>query len=502
MRFTDTRPHAKRFLTLLGSFHETDPRMWYYQPALSLFEQWEEDTRGKKRLMIGEGEQDLWGVSQSLEESIRHNYSELGLLCFLAKEFNVPMISGEPPDYSELVHLSKEFPPEENQLYYWLRALPVRARIPESKRPEFRMYMEEVCDVLQRGVGKLALVHSLPDLDFSYENFIIQYKSHFNEEPHPDCPKMNDLFLRFTSAEMEDEAFASQPIARIAKRIMQLRDAHLAALYARHWFANETSIFSWYGINHTLAVSGLMHNFGYPLRRVNGRGTVFQKGYILHEERQRNTAFKMGWTGGVVRTTSVSLHMGERFLALNGEIPSKEKRNAIKTYFAAKANESFCSSPYIEYAAHTYRRWDSYFFGLCRKFEKFAETHIDPLLPEPLGGYMQLYHNRPNALLKAHGRLLFAFKVEPRELTGFTERLGTLSESFFQGATNDGFGMSEAAVAFISASKHLATLRCLMRNIDSMDLTAVEQLRYVVEALDYLEQTKNDVETIIGPVPE
>lgn len=251
-------------LTVLGSYHNTDPAHWCYDGAFYFFDDWRESTEGKKRIVIAEGEQDLWGLAPTLRQSIEQYYSEVGWQCYVADSYDIPIISGEPPNYGEIPQLIHEgqYSPSELLLYYGIREIPLWHRMSDNKE-DFDTYMQKVFAIYQRKLGRLAITHSLDELDFTYSRFQEDYKRHFNAEPDPQSPEMNELHLKYTSAEMAEDEFSAQPIARVAKRVMELRNAHLGAVYDDH-LKNGESVFSWYGMYHTLALAKYVRHFGKP----------------------------------------------------------------------------------------------------------------------------------------------------------------------------------------------------------------------------------------------
>lgn len=221
-------------LMVLGSYHDTDPNRWYYAAAFECFEDWEERTRGRPRIIIAEGEQELWGYASTIHESIERHYSEVGWQCFLANTYDIPMISGEPPNYGEIPRIMKhmtvdDLEDEPLDLSSELPAADLFRELPplfrmDGDKPDEETYMRQVCGIYQQKLGRLAIAHpEVLDLDYSYEHFLSLHKKYFGREFGPTTEEMNKLYLKYTAAEMEEESFARLPVARIAPHIKRRR---------------------------------------------------------------------------------------------------------------------------------------------------------------------------------------------------------------------------------------------------------------------------------------
>lgn len=284
-------PTNPQQLIAIGSFHITDPEHWFYEPANAIFHNWEEATRKSDRVLIAEGDQNLWGLGKTPGQAIAEHYSTVGIQCFWAETHNIPIISGEPPNYGDIGQLLLEFAPEEVLLHYGIISIPCLYRMQGSEKPSLDDYMEErVFPSYARHLGKLASTlpdaHPLHTFDFTYSNFKHLYRTHFNAEPSAGDSELNELYLRITSAHLESSNFANRPIARIAPRRRDLRYGNLGAVQANLW-AQGVSSFAWRGIFHTMALDKYYDQFGQatnpPLEgwEISSRTS---SGYLLRHE--------------------------------------------------------------------------------------------------------------------------------------------------------------------------------------------------------------------------
>lgn len=484
-----------QYLTILGSHHDTNAERPYYGDAFFCFEDWEAATFDKPRLIIAEGEQELWGVGRTLRHSIENHYSEVGWQCYLADSYDIPIISGEPPNYSELTQLVEDgYPLNELLLYYGIREIPVWHRM-EGDKEDFDSYMERVFAIYKRKLGKLALTHSLPDLGFSYSAFLESYKNHFNDLPDPESAEMNELYLKYTSA-LNDESFAEQAIARVAKRIMNLRDAHIGATYERYW-KEKVSIFSWYGMNHTLALAKYLQDFGSRMEvpRDLAKGFSFQDGHIHLEHAHsvgpdvvefyvRETA-KKRWEEKTPQWPHWLRHP---------EAPpsSPEDAAGIKAHFQERVMLPISETSYIHYVTHPARQWNTKFFTFFKDLESYAEEYIDPA-HRALDQYVPLpqheTHPHEATELAATKRLMWAFLpycdtlADYRDFAGRVEELHSLIVGLAFVARQERL---DATLAYDAITKHVIGLVANIDNIRSANLNATEYLQYILEVLDHI----------------
>lgn len=499
------RAHEGQHLTILGSYHDTNSEHPYYNSAYFCFEDWEEATLGKPRIIIAEGEQELWGRATTLRHSIENHYSEVGWQCFLADSYDIPIISGEPSNYGELAQLVRDgYPPDELLLYYGIREIPCWHRMGEGKE-DFESYMEKVFAIYKRKLGKLALTSSFPDLGFSYPAFLQSYKNHFNDLPDPESSEMNKLYLKYTSA-MNDESFSKQAIARVAKRVMNLRDAHIGATYERYW-QRGVSIFSWYGMHHTLALAKYLQNFGErkDAPRKLTHAFSFQEGYIYTEDTpptamgpdmvQLDIQKKLD-----KRNDTKPLPWPNWLLDVDAPPPSVEQRVNIKTHFEERVTLPISETSYIHHIIHPNRQWNLYFFSFFKDLEGYAEESIDPIyanadkyMPLP-SRELQPFEKTEYAALK---RLLWAFVPYSDTLSDyrdFADRVEELGSLIIGSALTAGYERSDATLAFDAVSKHVVGLAASIENIRSVGLNSTEYLQYCLEMLDHMTKQREPFE--------
>lgn len=492
-------------LTILGSHHDTNSEHPYYNSAYFCFEDWEEATLDKPRIIIAEGEQDLWGKGATLRNAIENHYSEVGWQCFLADSYDIPIISGEPPNYGELAQLVHDgYPPSELLLYYGIREIPCWHRMGEDKE-DFESYMEKVFAIYKRKLGKLALTCPLPDLGFSYPAFLESYKNHFNELPDPESSEMNQLYLKYTSA-MNEESFSNQAIARVARRVMNLRDAHIGATYERYW-QKGVSIFSWYGMNHTLSLSKHLQSFGEQrnIPRELSRGFSFQEGHIC------TTAPSPITMGPDIVQFDIQTKLDKRndkeplpwpnwLLNFDAPLPSLDECASIKNHFEERVTLPISETSYIHHIIHPNRQWNLYFFSFFKDLESYAEEYIDPIYADA-DKYMPLPSRELQPFEKteytALKRLLWAFASYSETLPDYQDfagRLDELGSLIITSALTAGYERSEAALAYDAVSKHVAGLAASIENIRSVGLNSTEYLQYCLELLDHMTKQREPFE--------
>ncbi len=491
---------------VLGSRHNTNASHNYYDWAFSCFELWEERTAHENRIMVAEGEQDLWGVAPTLQTSVEHHYSEVGWQCFLADTYDIPIISGEPANYGEIAQLAKDgsYPPDELLLYYGIREIPLWHR--GERKEDFDSYMERVFDIYQRKLGRLAITHSLEGIDFTYPRFLEAYKQHFDNVPDPTSREMNDLYLKFTSAELAEAAFSKQAIARVAKRVMNLRDAHLGATYNKYR-QKDFSIFSWYGINHTLALAKYLQSFGTP-QPLPGRfvsAFSFQGGEIIEGSNSpRNGPAKIQ-----AAAYKIFAERPEQSVVWPKWLrPIKSPLDAayVKQHYKNRTL-IFRDVPYINpYLVRPTKLWNPDFFMLSNHLEKTVEQELDPLIEkdclDPTWERFDMFRkmfsllDNPGILPDeklAHialRRLLWAFETSPRDHSEFMNRIEELRRVLYSTALHEGYEEHHAVLAFDTASKHLVAIRHNLKNILAAKLTPAEHLQYALDVLDHLLYSK------------
>lgn len=488
-------------LMVLGTYHNTDARQPYYDWAFSCFDLWENRTLHDNRIIIAEGEQDVWGRASTIEASIEQHYSEVGWQCFLADTYDIPIISGEPANCGELAELVRDgsYSPDELLLYYGIREIPVWHRMAGDKE-SFDSYMEKVFDIYKRKLGRLAIIHSLDGINFSYPNFLETYKKHFNDAPDPISSEMNDLYLKYTSA------------ARVAKRVMKLRDTHLGATYERYW-QKGYNIFSWYGIYHTLALSKFLSDFGTPQALPNEliTGPSFQGSEIVEGSR-------VSLAGPRKIQASIQKIFAERsaedivWPKWLRPIKSSEDAAYVKQHFMDRAALPLSDTSYINYLVQPTKLWNPDFFMLSNYLEKTVEQEIDPLIQQssldPTWVHGEMFRGifsqlddpatSPDTRLYhiTSRRLTWAFEVPLQEYDEFADRIEELRQLIHTAALHEGHGAHHAALGFDVVSKHLLVIRRDLKNVFAAHLTAAEHLQYALELLDHLLHNK-ELDSII-----
>lgn len=504
--------HAAQRLTALGSFHINDPEHWHYEPAATIFHNWEVATRRAERFLIAEGDQDLWGLGETPGEAIKEHYSSVGLQCLWAETYDIPIISGEPPNYSDIGQLMLEFPPEEVLLHYGIIQIPLLYRMQAANKPSLDEFMEgQMFPSYQRQLGKLVLSlpdsHPLHDFDFTYNNFKILYRRHFKEEPTAEDAELNEFYLRITSAQFEPPDFATQPVARVALRRRDLRYSHLGAVQAALW-SKRASSFTWRGIFHTMALDEYLDQFGHSMPPSLEIGDISSKttsGYLLTPESKLiKTDYEWNpWDSSPVQRS-------ERLLPAHFLNPHRKPNEAAKArakaYFSQRAARPIGPNAYIAHLTQPFAEWKAGFSATCKELEVAA----DQLFPEFMASYgrlkgathahgwgeraaglfddprvSRLFFDKNahicDALLAACFRLRdnFCLAETKYDYAPFNRRVLQLFKCFVYSAQN----IQQAVTAFNTASKHLSALPAWQ--LREAGLTPIEALQHALELLDY-----------------
>jgi hypothetical protein len=495
------RKHDGQYFTLLGSYHNTDADYWYYDAAFYFFDDWQNSTAGKKRVIIAEGEQDLWGVAPTLQKSVEEHYSEIGWQCFLADSYDIPIISGEPSNYGEIAQLVYEgqYSPQELLLYYGIREIPVWHRMTGNKE-DFDTYMERVFAIYQRKLGKLALTHRFGNVSFSYAHFKEGYKQHFDAEPDPSSPEMNELYLSYTSAYMAEAEFAQQPIARVAKRVMQLRDAHLGAVYDDH-LQNGESVFSWYGVFHTFRLAGYLRHFGKPWhapREVITERSTWQESFIVQGLRrlpmgpdkiQTAVYNLLNWKSN----RSMPPEWPEWLLSLDNPEPTAYQASHIKNHFQSRSEFPPSSDGYIRYVAGSHKGWGAAFVAY-NQLERVSDE-LEPIIQNELANSWvnsEIFEKSSvdPIIIDDFRRLIWALRVTEEGYPEVAARLTDLRVHIAAAGSVNGYSQEVAALTFTTISKHLTGLCHTLYNVYDVFLSPTEQLYYMLDTLDHMLRNK------------
>lgn len=494
-------------LTSLGTHHSRAPEHWYYPLTAALFKEWEEETRDRPRIMVAEGYQDLWRLGATPEQAIQDHYSEVGLMCFWAEKYDIPIVSGEPPHYAEIGQLMLEFPPEEVLAHYGIIAIPI------INRPSLDEYMEEdVFPSYQRKLGKLALTlpasHPLHGFDFSYQHFRKVHTAYFNEAPVANDPKWNEFYLSVTSPELESAHFARSAVARVAKRRRELRDSHLGARLTDYWQAGR-NIFTWYGIYHTLSLEPYLKKFGHPLllnANVRFRRTP-QEGYLIDPQEVPRQLTPEDQSPLALHDPSPRDHLPPPLALLDGYTFPYPSVSRLQAHLQQRVTEPINCEAYMAQLLPPYP-WKADLSELYQSFEEIADDIFFLLRPpySDIARYIRNSHNflgfpdsnhdifrhfdndsqSQNTFLAACFRVNQRYCHEETESYLLNQRLTHLFETILA-TTAD---VQQATLVFDTISKHLVALEAYHRsyflfNHEFDIVTAVERLQYYLDLLDY-----------------
>lgn len=550
LRYPEVSGHDvdQQHFILLGSHHINNPNHWYYPIAGKIFKAWEGATRGKPRSLVAEGDPELWRRGETTSEAIRQHYGEVGLLCLIAENYDIPIVSGEPLNYGEIAQLMLEFPPEEVLLYYGIISIPLlnRMQVHSKPKPSLDEYMErQVFPSYMRKLGKLALTlpvsHPLRGFEFTPHNFKTLYKTHFGANPEAGNEALNEFYLKITSAEMHETAFASQAIARVALRRRELRDGYLGALYNNLWYEQGLNIFSWYGCHHTHSLDPYLGQFGIkevlpqeyqelttshtesgyliaPLRlnhyRSAANQSLLRRRLQASREANRKWAIQLqqGLNQPLPRPPVGELALPPQFIDPRIDCPQQPLAIAIKEYFSAKAQQPPGGDDYIRYLTQPLPRWRDAFFALLSDLEEYGDWISEPLTApyENLDSFVQstsikeaifdgLFDGQRNlsdlfdkddpnrsTLMAACARLVLSFCGEPSDNRQFNQCALELYDKFATLAPD----AQQAVVAFDTASKQLVSMHYRTYDVGIAGLTPVERLYHCLDLLEHEARTR------------
>ncbi|MBI5123705.1 hypothetical protein HZA75_07640 [Candidatus Roizmanbacteria bacterium] len=248
---------SKHFV-VLGVHHRTEPLDAQFKSIKKEFRAWLKKTEGTKRMLIVEGRIPV--SSDDEDSSIRTERGEAGLLAFWAKEYTIPIISGEPqPQWSEANDVARLFDKDEEvrskdvtgkeitAYYYLARHISQWHRIPQGKRGDINTYIKQTINLYLQA-------WQWHDFEFFYEDFLRVHEKLYNSQ----LDLMdNNFFLEQTVNFKQGKT----PVQRVAQAVNDLRDKNLANLYAKYWNRN-ISVFSLFGMPHTLRIAGILNTFG------------------------------------------------------------------------------------------------------------------------------------------------------------------------------------------------------------------------------------------------
>lgn len=328
---------------------------------------------------------------------------------------------------------------------------------------------------------------------------------HFGDEPNAEDSKLNDLYLKITSAELEPEDFANQAIASIALRRRELRYQHLAAVQARLWKKERASTFLWRGIFHTMALDGYFNQFGHstkPPVKFWKTTNRTKSGYLLDRGgKLEDTDYE--WNPWRYELRNRSEHPLPPYLIEPFAKPDAAAIANMKSYFRKRAREPIGPSPYITHLTQPFKEWKAGFSNVCKELESHIEKIETPrwasydiqalftggfLTGRMYKGLLENTRTTPfffsgnkhicNVLSTACARLNLHFCYMFDDFALFNRRISELAERFIYSAET----IEQGVAAFNTASKHITGIP---RPPDEANLTPVESLHYCLEMIEH-----------------
>lgn len=195
----------------------------------SILESWKAflESGKENRVVLIEG--GMRPLTTSINEAIT-NYSEAGLMVYLANKEEVPIFSPEPDPIFEINSLLKVFSKEEIEYYYFARLVNQWNRL--TKKTDFESYISRYLEIDKKDSG-------WRDFDFSVRYMV---EIHNKNKDH-----------KFDSILCKECCYndSNPSINPVSSQSSLIRDEHIVTEILRLWKENK-SIFVVYGSGHAI----------------------------------------------------------------------------------------------------------------------------------------------------------------------------------------------------------------------------------------------------------
>jgi hypothetical protein len=245
---------------------------WFFQ----------ESTKGKECVLVGEGDEMEIDYTNSHLEIISHANGEQALLRQLAYENGIGFRS---PDkgFPEAQSISPSFSNDDIVLYYFMRYGPQMYRGGIVEAEAVKAYLDARLETLRDAFCE-PTNSRFCDFDFSYEHLTQLYEARYGK---PFTPLDAELLAEETVGHLFHTDKAPRPgesnVSLISREVNLLRRKNLLLLYEELWREGK-SIYSIFGIPHIVDLEDEIRKFGKSLQTIYATpGTVRERALPLGE---------------------------------------------------------------------------------------------------------------------------------------------------------------------------------------------------------------------------
>jgi hypothetical protein len=239
---------GSQLLYYFGESHSFDPKRKQWKQVKKFWNEFLEDTKGKKRIVFLEGGNP---PADTTERKSIVKYGGGGLVAYLAKKAGIKTVSAEPNEKYERSQLEKVFPREVIQYYYFARVVHQWGRY-QDNRPDFEKYITRYLSGDKRESGWRGFDFSLPAMKKIHKDL---FKTEFDE---------NDFGF---FGDVSNPISQKTKVNKVSRTSGDIRDMHIIDIIKKY-LKDGFNIFSIYGYTHVVMQEPVLKIFSQRVKTI------------------------------------------------------------------------------------------------------------------------------------------------------------------------------------------------------------------------------------------